>query len=190
MKISDLVLYPLLSLALVLYIYFLATKGSTSPVVHKSTIRIQSLQISVTARSGSGEIRALPMPANQAQTPLLHISMYNQKPFIDEQYAFIPSERIYLVIELQNLQAGKHYLSASWKIKNGRTVSISSHDIVLQEFRPLHRTYFWLELMKNGVFTEMFTGQEYKDDAFGKWEVQVTLDGTTIAKQHFEIRDL
>lgn len=190
MKIAELVTYPLLSLALVLFIYFLATKDSTHPVLHKPTIRIQPLQVSKTAITGTDKKNGLPQAASQKQTSLLHIGMYNQKPFSIEQYTFIPSERIYLVIELQNLQSGKHSLSASWNIKNGRTVSISNHDIVLQQFTPWHRTHFWLELMKNGRFTEMFTGREYKADVYGPWEVQVVLDGAIIAKQHFEIRDL
>ena len=36
----------------------------------------------------------------------------------------------------------------------------------------------------------MFTGREYKEDAYGTWEVEVALDGAIIAKQHFEIRDI
>jgi hypothetical protein len=189
MKISELVIYPLLSLALVLFIYYLATKDSSPPVIHKPIIRIQPLKVSDTAHPESNEKKDIPMATNQKHTFLLHTSMYSQQPFINEQYSFIPSERIYLVIELQNLQAGRHTLSASWKIHSGKTVSISSHEIVLPQFTTWHRSYFWLELMKNGRFTEMLTGREYKGDAYGAWEVEVAFDGTVIAVQQFEIKD-
>ena len=190
MKISEIVVYPLLSLALVLFIYYLATKDSPPPVIHKPTIRIQPLKVSDTARPGSNEKKDISMATNQQPASLLHTSMYSQKPFINDKYSFIPSERIYLVIELQNLQAGRHTLSASWKIHSGKTVSISNHEIVLQQFTGWHRSYFWLELMKNGRFTEMFTGREYKADVYGPWKVEVAFDGTVIAEQHFEIKDL
>lgn len=190
MKLSELLLYPLLSLALVIFIYFLATKQTAPPTNRVQTIKIYPLETIETSRDENVALKSFTNSANQQQTVLLDIGMYNQKPFNKKLSAFIPSNRIYVVLELQNLQAGKHTLSATWMIKNGKTVSISSHDIVLQHFTPWHRTYFWLELMKNGAFTEMFTGKEYKSDVFGRWEVQIALDGTNIAKQSFEIRDL
>lgn len=190
MKISELALYPLLSLTLVIFIYFLATRDNTPSLSQKSTIRVQPLQVNEKGRPGTDTGVDLVTAIQPEHPSLLRISMANQKTAAKEQYIFIPSERIYLAIELQNLQAGKHTLSAFWKRHDGKTVSFSSHDIVLQHFTSRRRTYFWLELMKNGVFTEMFTGKEYKDDAYGKWLVQVTLDGTVIANQPFEIRDL
>ncbi len=190
MKISELAVYPLLSLALVFFIYYLATKDNPPPVLHKSTIRIQPLKVSDTARPERNQKKDISMATNQRHASLLHTSMYSQKPFINEQYSFIPSERIYLVIELQNLPAGRHTLSAAWKIQGGKTVSISNHEIVLQQFTGWHRSYFWLELMKNGRFTEMVTGREYKEDVYGAWAVEVAFDGAIIAEQHFEIRDL
>ncbi len=190
MKISELVLYPLLSLTLIIIIYYLATQSTPPLLIKRPTISIQPLQV----RENGSPRRDAGVDLTTAIKPehpsLQRISMSNQKTATQEQYIFIPSERIYLAIELQNLQAGKHSLSAFWKRHDGKTVSFSNHDIVLQQFTPWRRTYFWLELMKNGAFTEMFTGKEYKDDAFGKWEVQVTLDGTVIANQPFEIRDL
>ena len=193
MKLSELLLYPILSLILVLFIYYLAIKDNSQPALQqKAIIRVQPLQ--VTEQKTTWKTASSSLPAEnkqkQKQTSLLYISMFNKKPFTKEQFTFIPSERIYLVIELENLPARKHWLSATWKTPNGKTASISNHELVLQEFTPWHRTFFWMELMKNGAFTEMFTGREYKADAYGKWEVVVTLNGTAIGKQHFEIRDL
>ena len=44
--------------------------------------------------------------------------------------------------------------------------------------------------MKNGGFTEMVTGREYKGNVYGPWHVELFLNGFFVARRHFTIRDI
>jgi hypothetical protein len=137
-------------------------------------------------------------PANVGKTdtdaPARKISshdtaMYNKKPFVSEQDMFLPSDRIYIVMELHDLEKGKHQLSASWINPEGKTINTTEHTIVLHAPESSHRSYFWLELMKNGPFSEMITGREYKGNVFGRWEVHLRLNGESVGRREFTIKD-
>ncbi len=164
----------------------------------ESTISINSLRI--IDESSANEIApltALNSPvtgsdlAGQSleldQAHLLQIKMYRDREFLYEQYVFDPSGKVFLVMEFSQLEAGEHNISALWKAPDGKHVNTSRHKISLTRQSTKHRSYFWLKLMKNGIFTEMMTGDEYKGDIHGKWDVEIYLDGARITTQHFMI---
>jgi hypothetical protein len=209
MKIIQLIALPLLSLIFALFIYWLAVDQIPPKPVKKNPIRILPLQeVENTDRQKLDTILAkkISPPSSETETAtektdvditnpdldtstIIDLKMFNKKPFIKEQYRFIPSDRMYLVMEFQNLDAGQHLVSASWINPAGKAISQTDHTIDLAEPAEKHRSYFWLELMKNGTLTEMFTGKEYKGNVYGKWEVQVHLNGNLVAKKYFNIQD-
>lgn len=210
MRTTQLLILPLVALLFVFFIYYLAEKSITPPTVKSSPVNISKLQIIESKPNTKKNILLTEAPPHlnanaeematdwqQANTSirkeeafgLIHVKMYNQKPFSDEQYSFLPSDRIYLVIEFENLAPGEHLLSASWINPEGQTVSIADHTISLKSPEINHRSYFWLELMKNGGFTEMITGKEYKGNVYGSWKVEVYLNGKSVALQNFIIQD-
>ena len=67
-----------------------------------------------------------------------------------------------------------------------KVVSVA-HNISLTHQPPKHRAYFWLKLIRNGMFTEMFSGDEYKGEVHGGWDAEIYFDGARIATQHFMI---
>lgn len=216
MKAAHLISLPLCALAFVLFLYWLAVRNSPGDQQHTAPIRISKLEIFATG--GSGDLEAV-LDSQPASTPALgerrddagittpaqgdsgqseadpgsaapiRASMYNAKPFTAEQNMFLPSDRIYLVMDLTNLAAGRHQLSAFWINPQGKTITTSEHTINLSAPAPRHRAYFWLELMKNGPFTELFTGREYQPGVYGRWKVDIRLDGQPAGMHNFTIQD-
>jgi hypothetical protein len=210
MRTTQLIALPLSALFFVLFIYWLAVQQVPPKPLKKTPIRIRPLEMVESAdNKGLAAIIAEKLnhsitqpdhskvmvhtghlPSDLAALPLVQVKMYNKKPFSTEQYRFIPSDRMYLVMELENLEAGKHLLSASWTNPEGKTINKADHAITLPSAVAKHRSYFWLELMRNGTFTEMITGSEYKGNVYGSWKVEVHLNGRSIAVTHFLIQDI
>jgi hypothetical protein len=90
-------------------------------------------------------------------------------------------------MEFNQLEAGEHNLLALWKAPNGQLINTSRHNISLSRQAPKHRSYFWLKLIRNGPFTEIVTGAEYKGDIHGRWDAEIYFDGDRITTQHFMI---
>lgn len=122
---------------------------------------------------------------NQAYS--LQVKMYSDRAFLNEQYLFYSFEKVFLVMEFTQLVAGDHYIMILWKDPNGKSVNISRHNISLTRQPPKHRVYFWLKLIRNGMFSEMLTGDEYKGEVHGRWDAEIYFDGTRVATQHFMI---
>ena len=122
--------------------------------------------------------------------PVIHIKMYSDKAFLHEQYSFASSDKLFLVMEFEELQAEDYYhVSALWNGPDGKLVNTSRHDIVLDRSHQKYRSYFWLKLLKNGAITELMTGCEYKGDVHGTWTADIYIDGIKIATQQFMVHD-
>jgi hypothetical protein len=209
MKAAHLIILPLCALVFIAFLYWLAVQNAPPIQSKKTPISISKLEI-----FASGDPRLLTSlpgrqqasntaPLNLAQqayettaapppdkgSSAITSAMFNKKPFTVEQNQFLPSDRIYLVMDLHNLGAGRHQLSAAWINPEGKTINTAEHTITLDVPEPRHRSYFWLELMKNGPFTEMFTGREYKKNVYGRWEVDIRLNGQSAGKHNFTIQD-
>ncbi|RPH38925.1 MAG: hypothetical protein EHM86_08695 [Desulfobulbaceae bacterium] len=209
MRTLQLLTLPLIALTFALFIYWLAVTQITPKPDKKNLVRILPLQIVEQAARTEisaiiGNILTEPPPETAKNSSAgdeitgdsttnvsvnVKISMFNKKPFNNDQYRFIPTDRIYLVLDLENLEAGRHQISASWINPDGKTISRADHSIDLESPASRHRSYFWLELMKNGAFTEMITGKEYKGNIYGRWHVQIHLDDQHIAEKSFNMQD-
>jgi hypothetical protein len=121
------------------------------------------------------------------QAHSVQIKMYEDRAFLYEQYSFDPSEKVFLVMEFKQLEAGEHNIQVLWNAPNGQLINISRHNISLIRQSPMHRSYFWLKLMKNGIFTAMMTGDGYKGDIHGRWDAEIYFDGARITTQPFMI---
>ncbi len=117
----------------------------------------------------------------------LQIRMYGDRAFLYEQYLFDPSEKVFLVMEFNQLEAGDHNVQVLWNAPNGQLINISRYNISLTEPSVKHLSYFWLKLTRNGIFTEMMTGDEYKGEIHGRWDAEIYFDGARITTQHFMV---
>ena len=214
MRTVQLAIMPLGALMFILFIYYLAIQHSPAPSAKKSPIRISKLQVietsyalsnpDVFSAGFSSPLHSVPEKRSpsrsQDQTAAqdhnkgaflaVHARMYSRKPFLEAQDTFLPSDRLYLVMDFENLNKGKHLLSATWVDPGGKTVNQAEHTIILDKPAARYRSFFWLELMKNGGFTEMVTGREYKGNVYGPWHVELFLNGFFVARRHFTIRDI
>lgn len=191
----------LLSITVLLVVCYRGIASFKTPVVIKhdtkaSTVRINSLSIKDSSSIKDAVVAHTPSPyksdltgqileLNQARS--LQIKMYSKRAFLDEQYFFDSSEKLFLVMEFSQLEAGEHDILVLWTDPNGQSVNSSRRNISLLRQSPKHRVYFWLKLIKNGMFTEMFTGDEYKGAVHGRWAAEIYFDGTMIAAQHFMV---
>lgn len=209
MKTAQLIILPLLALVFVLYLYWLAVQNAPPKSVKKTPVTISPLEIIATTESrpremilaghvdhrskNVGKTAATTADAGRESSAWkvasLETALYSKKPFVTRQDSFLPSDRIYIVMEFHDLDKGKHHLSASWINPEGKTINTSEHTILLDAAEPSHRSYFWLELMKNGPFTEMITGREYKGSVYGRWEVHLHMNGHPAGRREFTIRD-
>ena len=163
-----------------------------------STIRIKPLSIrgsssvkhairsrTPTSTPTKSDLTGLNLELNQAHS--LHVKMYSDRAFLNEQYLFDASEKVFLVMEFTQLLAGDYDIMVLWKNPEGKSVNTSTHNISLTGQPPKHRVYFWLKLIKNGMFSEMITGDEYKGEVHGRWDAEIFFDGVRIATQPFMI---
>ena len=163
-----------------------------------STIRINPLSIKESSSVKYGFRSRTPNPSppksdltgqslklNQAHS--LQIKMYGDRAFLYEQYLVDSSEKVFLVMEFNQLAAGEYDILILWTDPNGKSVNTSTHNISLTRQPPKHRIFFWLKLIRNGMFSEMITGDEYKGDVHGRWAAEIYFDGARIATQHFMI---
>ena len=163
-----------------------------------STIRVNPLSIKdsssvkyairsriPTSTPTKSDLTGQTLKLNQANS--LRVKMYSDRAFLNEQYLFDASEKVFLVMEFTQLVAGEHDIMILWKNPNGKSVNTSIHNISLTRHPPKHRVYFWLKLIKNGMFSEMITGDEYKGEVHGRWDAEIYFDGTRIATQHFMV---
>ena len=121
------------------------------------------------------------------QAHALDVKMYSDREFSNEQYLFDASEKVFLVMEFTQLLAGEYDVMILWKNPEGKSVNTSKHNISLTQQPPKHRVYFWLKLIKNGMFSEMISGEEYKGEIHGRWVADIFFDGVRVATQPFMI---
>ena len=193
----------LLSITVLLLVCYRAMSNLKTPNVIEHgtkafTIRVNPLSIKDSSSIKNNTISHIPsssptksdlagqnLELNQAHS--LQIKMYRDRAFLHEQYSFDSSEKVFLVMEFNQLVAGEHNIFILWKDPNGRSVNTSTHNISLTHQSPKHRAYFWLKLIRNGMFTEMFSGDEYKGEVHGRWDAEIYFDGARITTQHFMI---
>ena len=167
-----------------------STKAITirvNPLSIKDSASIKDTKISHIPSSSpaKNDLTGQSMELNQAHS--LQIKMYRDRAFLHEQYSFDSSEKVFLVMEFNQLVAGEHNIFILWKDPNGQSVNTSTHNISMTHHPLKHRAYFWLKLIKNGMFTEMITGDEYKGEVHGRWGAEIYFDGDRIATQHFMV---
>ncbi len=158
-----------------------------NPLIIKDSSSVKDATLSriPTSSPTESDLTGQSLKLNQAR--LLQIKMYSDRAFLSEQYLFDSSDKVFLVTEFSQLAAGEHDILILWTDPNGQAVNTSTHNISLTLQSPKHRLFFWLKLLRNGMFTEMFTGDEYKGEVHGRWDAEIYFNGARIATQHFMI---
>ncbi len=114
--------------------------------------------------------------------------MYLEKTFVTETYVFSPFEPIYIVVDFRQLAPGNYNLMTDWKTPWGALEHQSMHTFEIRKTAPSYKVFSWLQLWKNGPFKRAVTGEEFKKEFYGLWEVIVYLNGNEVTKHQFEVR--
>lgn len=120
----------------------------------------------------------------------LQISMYGSKPFKKEKEEFLPSDKIYISLGFSHLEAGTYDIVTHWKTPKGTVARQIVRKVALKTNIDNYRVYFWFQLVENGLFTEMFTGERYKKEVYGQWEVLFFMNNEQIGKKKFMVADM
>jgi len=131
-----------------------------------------------------------PVPVLMDGDVQVHVSLHNSKAFIGERDVFSPADKIYLSLVFPHLKAGQYHLATRWKTPQGNFARKVSRDIQLQHDVEKYGAYFWLQLVENNSFTQLFTGEEYKKKVYGAWEVLLYCNGRLIATKPFTVLDM
>ena len=132
----------------------------------------------------------LPGVAGATSFPFASIvsGLYKNKSFADAVTVFTPDEKIYLLVEFQQLQPGSFTLTTDWLTPWGELEHQSSHSFEVTKVIPSWKAYFWLNLWKNGPVKRLLTGEDFKKEFYGTWTVRLYLNGQQIHKQTFEMQ--
>ncbi|XCN75273.1 MAG: hypothetical protein Q3M24_11255 [Candidatus Electrothrix aestuarii] len=114
--------------------------------------------------------------------------LYKNKSFAEAVTAFTPYEKIYLLVELQQLQPGSFTLTTDWLTPWGELEHQSHHSFEVTKVIPSWKAYSWLNLWKNGPVKRLLTGEDFKKEFYGTWTVRLYLNGQQIHKQIFEMQ--
>jgi len=119
----------------------------------------------------------------------LHASLHSKQPFVMPRAKFHPFEKVYIYLVFDHIKAGKHSLSTHWLSPRGKVAQKLVREFNLTEDVQSYGVYFWFELIRNGAFTRMFTGNEFSSKVYGVWQVITFLDGKKIDTREFTVTD-
>lgn len=114
--------------------------------------------------------------------------MYQEKTFVKETYIFSPFDTVYVTVDFQHLKPGMYSLVTDWKTPWGSLEHQSIHSFEILTQIPSYTLFSWLRLWKNGPFKRTVTGEEYKNEFYGMWEVSMYLNGDRVTQNQFEIQ--
>ena len=114
--------------------------------------------------------------------------MYQEKPFVQETYNFSPFDTVYVTVAFHHLKPGTYSLVTDWKTPWGSLEHQSIHSFEIPAQTPSYKLFSWLRLWKNGPFKRTVTGEEYKKEFYGTWEVTMYLNGDLVTQNQFEVQ--
>ena len=85
-------------------------------------------------------VKAWPVNSDEFQEPDVRSSMYANKAFIRQQYAFSPYDTIYMVLDFPNLEPGEYVMTTDWIRPGGVVEYQDNHAFVLDIFEFFRHT--------------------------------------------------
>jgi hypothetical protein len=113
--------------------------------------------------------------------------MYQSKEFSSETYSFTPYDKFYILIDFRYLQAGKYTLLTDWITPWDTLEHQNSHTFEIVQPIPSYKVFSWLSLWKNGPFKRMISGEDFKKEFYGSWQVVLYLNGKQVGRHKFEV---
>jgi hypothetical protein len=112
--------------------------------------------------------------------------VYSNNTFLEKSATFYAFDNVYLKFECSNLTPGNYNLNLEWINPKGILQKNSSHSFIIDSNQN-YVMHFSFRLNQNGVFSQIFTGEEFAEEQYGKWKVISYLDNHRIGENQFHI---
>ena len=113
---------------------------------------------------------------------------YKSSAFDQEVTEFSPFDTIYLILDCIGLSLGEHTMHANWLHNQRGMIRSDSHTFTTEDGNK-KGLYFWFKLSKKGPVASMLSNQDFHEQNFGDWTVEVYLDDTRVVERGFSIVD-
>ena len=113
---------------------------------------------------------------------------YKGPDFEQEVTEFSPFDTIYLILDCSGLRPGEHVMHANWLHSQRGMIRSDSHTFEAEDGSK-RGLYFWFKLSKKGPMASMLSNQDFHEENFGDWVVEVYLDDAKVAERRFSITD-
>ncbi len=127
-----------------------------------------------------------------SQPPLLGAACtgatYKNSDFDQEATDFSPFDTIYLLLDCTGLSPGEHIMHANWLHNQRGMIRSDSHTFTTEDGTK-RGLYFWFKLSKKGPVASMLSNQDFHEQNFGDWTVEIYLDNTRVVERGFSIAD-
>jgi hypothetical protein len=131
---------------------------------------------------------SVPAQAKAAEPEKSRSAMFSDSAFAHEQYAFSPYDTIYIVVDLLEVPPGEHTVAFDWKTPSGELERQTLYNFTIEDPKPAFRVYAWLRLWEKGPLERTFTGQDFSEKFYGKWNVQIYLDNILLEERSFQVQ--
>ena len=113
---------------------------------------------------------------------------YRSPDFDQEVTEFSPFDSIYVILDCKDLAPGEHVMHANW-LHNQRGIIRSDSHTFSAEDGSKRGLYFWFKLSKKGPMASMLSNDDFHEENFGDWTVEIYLDDARVVERRFSITD-
>ena len=113
---------------------------------------------------------------------------YKSPAFDQEVTEFSPFDTIYLILDCTGLFPGEHTMHANWLHNRRGMIRSDSHTFSTEDGNK-KGLYFWFKLSKKGPVASLLSNQDFHEENFGDWTVEVYLDDSRVVERRFAITD-
>lgn len=144
-------------------------------------LRLALVFLLISGTSGSAFASSLPFLSVRS-------GLYRDNSFSEAVTVFTPYEKIFLLVDLRQLQVGEYTLTTDWLTPWGELEHQSSHSFEIIRKAASWKAYSWLSLWKNGPVKRFLSGEVFKKEFYGNWTVRLYLNGRQIQTKSFDVQ--
>lgn len=112
---------------------------------------------------------------------------YNDISFTEFRTDFSPYDRIFIKIDCNDLQQGKHSLLVNWVHQKAGIVRSDKQEFTVKTTGTGHTAYFWFKLTRRGPIKSTLTNQDFYQGHMGDWFAEVVLDNQIAVQSMFTV---
>lgn len=126
--------------------------------------------------------------SSQASGAMCKGATYKSPAFDQIVTEFSPFDTIYMILDCTGLKPGEHIMHANWLHSQRGMIRSDSHTFTTEDGTK-KGLYFWFKLSKKGPVASMMSNQDFHEENFGDWTVEIYLDETRMVERNFSITD-